>query len=126
MLLVTLGTGIGGAIAIDGQIYRGEGFAGEWGHMKVMHEGLLCDCGKRGCWETVASGPALERLAREVVSANPSSSLALALDGESADGCAVVVAPLTVASRPPERWSPRSGEASGSDSQTSRRSSIPS
>lgn len=92
VLLVTLGTGIGGAIAIDGQIYRGGGFAGEWGHMKVMDGGLLCDCGKRGCWETVASGPALERLAREVVSANPSSSLAVTLDGHPPTGASVVAA----------------------------------
>jgi len=92
VLLVTLGTGIGGAIAIDGRIYRGGGFAGEWGHMKVMNDGLLCDCGKRGCWETVASGPALERLAREVVSANPSSSLAVSLDGKLPTGASVVAA----------------------------------
>lgn len=92
VLLVTLGTGIGGAIAIDGRIYRGGGFAGEWGHMKVMNDGLLCDCGKRGCWETVASGPALERLAREVVSANPSSSLGVSLGGEPPTGAAVVAA----------------------------------
>lgn len=92
VLLVTLGTGIGGAIAIGGQIYRGGGFAGEWGHMKVMNDGLLCDCGKRGCWETVASGPALERLAREVVSANPNSSLAVALEGEPPTGASVAAA----------------------------------
>jgi glucokinase len=92
VLLVTLGTGIGGAIAIDGEIYRGSGFAGEWGHMKVVQDGLLCDCGKRGCWETVASGPALERLAREVVAANPNSSLAVALDDEPPTGAAVVFA----------------------------------
>jgi len=75
-LLVTLGTGIGGAIMIDGSVYRGESFAGEWGHIRHDPAGLLCDCGKRGCWETVASGPALVRLAREVISLNPSGSLA--------------------------------------------------
>jgi glucokinase len=92
VLLVTLGTGIGGAIAIDGAIYRGGGFAGEWGHMKVAGSDLLCDCGKRGCWETVASGPALERLARSVITANPSSSLAVSLDREAVTGVAVVAA----------------------------------
>ncbi len=75
-LLVTLGTGIGGAIMVDGSVYRGESFAGEWGHIKHDPGGLLCDCGKRGCWETVASGPALVRLAREVMSLNPEGSLA--------------------------------------------------
>ncbi|MEA2010627.1 MAG: ROK family protein [Actinomycetota bacterium] len=75
-LLVTLGTGIGGAIVINGSVYRGESFAGEWGHIRHDPTGLLCDCGKRGCWETVASGPALVRLAREVMSLNPEGSLA--------------------------------------------------
>lgn len=75
-LLVTLGTGIGGAIMINGSVYRGESFAGEWGHIRHDPTGLLCDCGKRGCWETVASGPALVRLAREVMSLNPEGSLA--------------------------------------------------
>ncbi len=90
VLLVTLGTGIGGAIAIEGEIYRGGGFAGEWGHVRVEDSGLLCDCGKRGCWETRASGPALARLAREVIDANPDSSLARALDGVAVTGEAVV------------------------------------
>lgn len=90
VLLVTLGTGIGGAIGIDGAVYRGGGFAGEFGHVRVENGGLLCDCGKRGCWETRASGPALARLAREVIDANPDSSLARALDGISVTGEAVV------------------------------------
>jgi glucokinase len=85
VLLVTLGTGIGGAIAIDGDIYRGGSFAGEWGHMKVERNGVICDCGKRGCWETLASGPALVRLARQVVSANPGSSLARTLGARTAN-----------------------------------------
>jgi glucokinase len=90
VLLVTLGTGIGGAIGIDGAIYRGGGFAGEFGHVRVEDGGLLCDCGKRGCWETRASGPALARLAREVVGANPDSSLARVLDGVTVTGEVVV------------------------------------
>jgi glucokinase len=76
LILVTLGTGIGGAIIIDGKIYRGESFAGEWGHVVYYPGGVLCDCGKRGCWETVASGPALVRLAHEVMALNPEGSLA--------------------------------------------------
>jgi glucokinase len=90
VLLVTLGTGIGGAICIDGAIYRGGGFAGEFGHVRIEDGGLLCDCGKRGCWETRASGPALARFAREVVHANPDSSLARTLDGVALTGEAVV------------------------------------
>lgn len=92
VILVTLGTGIGGAICIDGAIYRGSGFAGEFGHVRVEDDGLLCDCGKRGCWETRASGPALARLAREVVEANPDSSLARVVEGVAVTGEVVVVA----------------------------------
>ncbi len=76
VLLITLGTGIGGGIVLDDAIFRGESFAGEWGHMLYDPHGILCDCGKRGCWETVASGPALVRLAKEVISLNPDSSFA--------------------------------------------------
>jgi glucokinase len=89
-LLVTLGTGIGGAIVVDGEVYRGGSFAGEWGHIRSEQGGLLCDCGKRGCWETRASGPALARLAREVVTANPSGSLAVRLGDSAVTGEAIV------------------------------------
>ena len=85
-LMVTLGTGIGGGVMIDGEIYRGESFAGEFGHMVVDGGGLICDCGKRGCWETVASGPALVRLAREVISLNPTGSLASRIGDRSFAG----------------------------------------
>jgi glucokinase len=85
-LLVTLGTGIGGAIVIDGSVYRGESFAGEWGHIRHDPTGLLCDCGKRGCWETVASGPALVRLAREIMGLNPDGSLAVRFGSDPITG----------------------------------------
>ncbi len=92
VLFVTLGTGIGGAVLIGGSLYRGGGFAGEWGHVQVDRDGLLCDCGKRGCWETRASGPALVRLAGQVVSRNPDSSLARILDPDAVSGESVVAA----------------------------------
>ena len=92
VVLVTLGTGIGGAIAIGGAIYRGSGFAGEWGHVRVEGNGLLCDCGRRGCWETRASGPALSRLAKEVTTGNPDSTLARILNGSPITGESVVAA----------------------------------
>lgn len=76
VLLVTLGTGIGGAVVANGEVYRGSSFAGEWGHMLYQANGLQCDCGKRGCWETVASGPALARLGREFNLLNPDGQLA--------------------------------------------------
>jgi glucokinase len=66
MLLVTLGTGIGGGVVANGAVQRGaNGFAGEFGHMVVDPAGPLCPCGRRGCWERYASGSGLAMLARE-------------------------------------------------------------
>ena len=63
-LLVTLGTGIGGALIVDGVIHRGAfGMAGEPGHMIVDPRGLICACGKQGCWEAYASAAGLKNLA---------------------------------------------------------------
>lgn len=65
LVMVTLGTGIGGAIVIDGQPYRGHfGVAGEFGHMRVVPDGVACECGNVGCWEQYASGRVLQRRAR--------------------------------------------------------------
>jgi glucokinase len=71
VLCVNLGTGIGGAIVVNGQLWRGGwGMAGEFGHMTVQPEGHRCECGNRGCWEQYASGNALVREARELAAAN--------------------------------------------------------
>jgi glucokinase len=65
-VVVTLGTGIGGGLVLDGRLSRGaHGFAGEVGHMKVDPDGPPCPCGGRGCWERYASGSALARYGRE-------------------------------------------------------------
>lgn len=66
MLLVTVGTGIGGGIVADGRLFRGaNGFAAEIGHTIVEPDGPLCGCGNRGCWEQVAAGRAIDRMGRE-------------------------------------------------------------
>jgi glucokinase len=76
MLLVTVGTGIGGGIVSGGKLFRGAyGFGGEIGHIIVEPGGPLCGCGNRGCWEQVASGRALGRLGREAAAAHPESVL---------------------------------------------------
>jgi len=63
-LLVTVGTGIGGAIVHQGQLWRGaNGMAGEFGHIRVVPDGRPCECGLRGCLEEYASGNAVVRLA---------------------------------------------------------------
>jgi len=62
MVYIIVGTGVGCAILMDGQIYRGlHNFAGEIGHAVLDRNGLLCSCGNRGCFETFMSGPALVR-----------------------------------------------------------------
>lgn len=66
VLLVTLGTGIGGGLVVGGRLQRGaHGFAGEFGHMVVVPDGPPCPCGGNGCWERFASGSGLARLARD-------------------------------------------------------------
>lgn len=65
LVMITLGTGIGGAILEDGRVKRGKfGVAGEFGHMQVVPGGHRCPCGNRGCWEQYSSGNALVREAR--------------------------------------------------------------
>ncbi|HET6938984.1 MAG TPA: ROK family protein, partial [Nocardioides sp.] len=65
LLLVTVGTGIGGGILHDGELLRGAfGVGGEIGHMRVVPDGILCGCGNRGCFEQYGSGKALVRDAR--------------------------------------------------------------
>ena len=69
MVAVTVGTGIGGGMALDGQLYRGAfGIAAEFGHITVMPNGRRCGCGNRGCWEQYCSGKALVREARDILS----------------------------------------------------------
>jgi glucokinase len=67
VVVITVGTGIGGGLIIGGELYRGHfGIAGEPGHMRVVPGGRQCGCGNLGCWEQYASGSALVRAAREV------------------------------------------------------------
>jgi glucokinase len=66
MLMVAIGTGIGGGVIAEGRLYRGSrGFAGEFGHMPISIGGPRCSCGNAGCLEAWASGSALGRMARE-------------------------------------------------------------
>ena len=86
--LVALGTGIGGALVIDGDVYRGAyGVAPELGHLRLVPQGRRCPCGKRGCWERYCSGTALANTALDLLRETPapagSSSM---LGGASPDG----------------------------------------
>lgn len=87
LLLVTVGTGVGGGIVIDGSLFRGAfGVGGEVGHVRVVRDGIECGCGNLGCLESYGSGTALVRSAREAAAADPVSAAAvLALAGGDAD-----------------------------------------
>ena len=78
VMLVALGTGIGAAILIDGQLHRGRwGMAGEPGHVRMVPDGRLCGCGNRGCWEQYCSGNALVAEAREFARRTPEGAIRL-------------------------------------------------
>lgn len=77
--LVALGTGIGGALVVDGEVYRGaHGVAPELGHLRLVPDGRACPCGKRGCWERYCSGTALANTALELLRDSPATSTPLA------------------------------------------------
>ena len=76
LLLVTLGTGVGTGLILEGRVRRGvNGCAGEGGHMVIVADGELCTCGRRGCWERYASANALIRMTREAMGRYPESAM---------------------------------------------------
>nr|WP_225217472.1 ROK family glucokinase [Arthrobacter pullicola] len=100
LVCITLGTGIGGAMIMDGRLERGRfGVAGEFGHQIIMPQGRRCECGNRGCWEQYASGNALGREARELAEANSpvAQELLRSVDGRIPDITGAVVTRLALA-----------------------------
>lgn len=78
MVMITVGTGLGGAVVMDNQLLRGSvGAAGEIGHMRVVPDGRACGCGHWGCWERYASGSALVLATRAALATRPHSADAL-------------------------------------------------
>lgn len=80
MIYITVSTGVGGGVIVEGKPTSGQGLGGEIGHMVVEPGGPICGCGRRGHLEAVASGTAIANLARERVAAGEASALT-ALDG---------------------------------------------
>ena len=83
LMMVTVGTGIGGGIISNGALYRGAfGVAAEFGHMRVVPGGHLCGCGKFGCFEQYASGSALHRHLMEAIAKDPTRAHSLLARGD--------------------------------------------
>ncbi len=75
-IAITLGTGVGGGVIIDGKIFSGMNFAGaELGHIVIVDDGVRCTCGRKGCWEAYASATGLIRQTREAMEAHPDSKM---------------------------------------------------
>lgn len=82
LVALTLGTGIGGGILVEGRVLRGaRGAAGEIGHLSIDYDGRICACGNRGCLEAYGSGPSIAARAREALKEGASSSLQDRLGG---------------------------------------------
>ncbi len=129
MLMLTLGTGVGGGIICDGRPYRGHsGAAGELGHVMIDLDGPECpaDCPNRGCLEAYVSGTAMTAAARRLALAEPDSALGRALRaGEPVDARSLTA--LALAGDGPARdLLARVGEYLGAGSPRSSTSSTPS
>ena len=82
-VLITLGTGIGGGVIIDNKIYSGFNDAGsELGHMCIVHDGLQCSCGRKGCFEKYASASALISQTKEAIDVHPESKMNVMINGD--------------------------------------------
>jgi len=91
MAVVTLGTGIGGGIVLEGKIWHGmNGMAGEFGHVTVEPEGPPCGCGNRGCAERYSSASAILRMAREAIASGDAPSFAQAAASDPAFGAKTI------------------------------------
>jgi glucokinase len=93
LAMITLGTGIGGGIVIEGRIWHGmSGMAGEFGHVTIDPEGPPCGCGNRGCAEQYASASAIMRMAREAVASGEAPALAQAAASDAGFGAQAIYA----------------------------------
>ena len=99
MVLITVGTGIGGGLVLDGRLIRGShGYAGEPGHQVAVPDGRACTCGRRGCLEQYASGSALLRYARAGAAAQPDAAAGL-LELAGGDARSITGPMVTTAAR---------------------------
>ncbi len=85
-VVMTLGTGIGAGIIAAGVVHRGESFAGEAGHMTMIPDGDPCECGRRGCWETLVSGRRFGAEASRILKSDPDGILAKIVEDQVPNG----------------------------------------
>ena len=98
MVYFTVSTGVGGGLILDGRLYHGIGDgAGELGHMQIMPDGPLCACGAKGCLEALASGTAIARMAKELVTNGKGQGILEQAKGKADDISAVTVATAAAA-----------------------------
>lgn len=111
LLMVTIGTGLGGGFVHDGRLFRGSrGLGTEFGHIVVVPDGRACGCGRRGCWEAYGSGTALTRAARELA-LTPQGAAVRAAAGDAP----VTAEHLCAAARPGPSDSAADGDATAGD-----------
>lgn len=92
-IMITLGTGVGSGIVVNGQlVYGSDGFAGELGHVVVRRDGRPCGCGRKGCLETYCSATGMARTARELLSTTEQSSLLRELNPDEITSLDVAIA----------------------------------
>lgn len=83
-VFLTLGTGVGGGIVLDGKVYSGtHGVGSELGHMITVVDGEQCTCGNKGCWERYASATAIIRMGTEAAKEHPDSMIMTSVDGDT-------------------------------------------
>ena len=100
LVYVTVGTGIGGGIIEAGRVVRGSGAAGEIGHILVQPGGPLCNCGVRGCLESLAAGPGIARRGREAATREPTETVLRLTDGNLDNLTSVTVRDAAAAGDP--------------------------
>src|SRR5260221_4148024 len=114
MCMLTLGTGVGGGVVLNGRVWHGmTGMAGELGHMNVEPDGPPCNCGSRGCLEQLASATAVKRMAVEAVATGKASELARAMDEDPEFSSKVVHQMATQGDVPAQEIFRRVGKALG-------------
>ena len=101
MVMLTMGTGVGGAVVLDGKLFRGgHGIGAELGHMRFIRGGLQCGCGQNGCLEQYASGRALQREANDIADAGGIGAGLAALRDETGTISGPAVSRLVLAGDP--------------------------